>query len=90
MLALGYGIVLRYGKIAACYHMARYFEKKGDFKQAIALFQQASAISNARSGTILSNLTHARRSCDHSVSQGMVSAIKTGHRDLLIRSVKLV
>ncbi|UJR28505.1 hypothetical protein I4U23_009743 [Adineta vaga] len=35
------------GNKAACYHMARYFEKKGDFKQAIAYFQQASAISNA-------------------------------------------
>jgi len=35
------------GNKAACYHMARYFEKKGDYKQAIAYFQQASAISNA-------------------------------------------
>ena len=35
------------GSKAATYHMARYFEKKGDFKQAIALFQQASAVSNA-------------------------------------------
>ncbi|CAF1117485.1 unnamed protein product [Didymodactylos carnosus] len=35
------------GDKAACYHMARYFEKKGDHKQAIAYFQQASAISNA-------------------------------------------
>lgn len=35
------------GNKAACYHMARYFEKKGDYKQAIAFFQQASAISNA-------------------------------------------
>ena len=35
------------GNKVACYHMARCFEKKGDFKQAIALFQRASAISNA-------------------------------------------
>lgn len=35
------------GNKAACYHMGRYFEKKGDYKQAIAYFQQASAISNA-------------------------------------------
>jgi hypothetical protein len=35
------------GSKVACYHMARYFEKKGDFKQAITFFQQASAISNA-------------------------------------------
>ena len=35
------------GSKAACYHMARFFEKKGDYKQAISLFQQASAISNA-------------------------------------------
>jgi intraflagellar transport protein 140 len=35
------------GNKPACYHMARYFEKKGDYKQAIAYFQQASAISNA-------------------------------------------
>ncbi|CAF0970919.1 unnamed protein product [Rotaria sordida] len=35
------------GNKAACYHMARYFEKKGDYKQAISYFQQASAISNA-------------------------------------------
>ena len=27
--------------------MAQYFEKKGDYKQAISYFQQASAISNA-------------------------------------------
>lgn len=35
------------GNKAACYHMARHFEKKGDYKQAIAFFQQASAVSNA-------------------------------------------
>lgn len=35
------------GNKAACYHMARHFEKKGDYKQAISYFQQASAISNA-------------------------------------------
>lgn len=35
------------GNKAACYHMGRYFEKKGDYKQAIAFFQQASAVSNA-------------------------------------------
>lgn len=35
------------GNKAAAYHLARYFEKKGDFKRAIDFFQQASAINNA-------------------------------------------